>query len=69
LLNFFPIGYKVWLLHGVRIGVNVTYEAHVMSQEDNERIRANNPMCDMVNDAFGYHQYSNDMVNDRETSA
>ncbi|XP_068498400.1 uncharacterized protein [Phaseolus vulgaris] len=59
----------VWLLHGERIGVNVTYEAHVTSQEDNERIRANNPMCDMVDDAFGYHQYSNDMVNDRETSA
>jgi len=38
-----------------------------MSQEDIERIPANNPMCDMVNDAFVYHRYSNDMVDDRET--
>ena len=64
----FPIGYKVWLLHGERTSVNVTDEAHVMPQEDNERIFANNLMCDMVNDAFG-HQYNNDMLNDKEMSA
>jgi len=34
----FPRGYRVWLLHGERTRVNVTNEAHVMSQEDNERI-------------------------------
>jgi len=30
------------------------------------KVVVNNPMCDMVNDAFGYHQHSNDMVDDRE---
>ena len=47
----------------------MTNEARVMPQEDNERIVENHLMCDMVNDAFGHHQYSNDMVNDKETSA
>ena len=37
-----------------RIGVNVTDETRVMSQEDNERSLDNNLMCDMVNDVFGY---------------
>nr|XP_007153390.1 hypothetical protein PHAVU_003G031100g [Phaseolus vulgaris]ESW25384.1 hypothetical protein PHAVU_003G031100g [Phaseolus vulgaris] len=49
--------------------VIVTNEAHVMPQEDNKRIVVDNLMYDMVNKAFGHHQYSNDMVNDRETSA
>jgi len=26
-------------------------------------------MCDMVNDAFGYHQHNNDTVDDEEMSA
>ncbi|XP_068486941.1 uncharacterized protein [Phaseolus vulgaris] len=65
----FSSGYKVWLLYGERTRVNATDEAYVMPQEDNERIVVNNLMCDMVNDAFGHHQYSNDMVNDREPSA
>ena len=43
-------------------------EARVMPQ-DNERIFPYDPMCDMVNDAFGCHQYNNDMVDDREMSA
>jgi len=44
-------------------------EIHVMPQENNEVIPANNPMCDMINDAFGYHQYNDDMVDDKETGA
>ena len=36
----------------------MTDETRVMPQEDNE--------CDMVNDAFGYHQYSNDTVDNKE---
>ena len=35
-----------------------------MSQDDNERVLDNNSMCDMVKDAFGYHQHS--MMDDRE---
>jgi len=66
IVKSFPIGYTVWLLHGERIGVNVTNEARVMLQKDNERILVNKSMCDMVNDAFEYHQYRNDMVNDKE---
>jgi len=31
-------------------GVNVTNETRVMPQEDSEKILANNPMCDMVDD-------------------
>jgi len=62
ILKPFPKGYTMWLLHGERRGVNVTDETRVMSQEDNEI----NPMFDMVNDAFGYHQYNNDMVDDKE---
>jgi len=69
ILKPFPVGYKVWLLHRERTRVNVIDETHVMPQEDNERVFANNPMCDMVNDAFGYHQHSNDMVDDREMGA
>ena len=59
----------MWLLHGERIGVNVINETHLILQEDNERILANNLMCDMINDAFEYHQYSNDMVDDRKMGA
>jgi len=40
----------------------VTDETRVMPQEDNEI----NSMFDMVNDEFGYHQYSNDTVDDKE---
>jgi len=65
----FSCGYKVWLLHGERTGVNAIDETYVMPQEDNEKIVVNNLMCDMVNDAFGHHQYNNDMVNDREMNA
>jgi len=36
ILKPFPIGYKVWLLHGERTRLNVTNETHVMPQEDNE---------------------------------
>ena len=39
-----------------------------MLQEDNENILDNIMMCDMVNDAFGYLQHSNDKVDDREIS-
>jgi len=69
IVKHFSSGYKVWLLHGERIGINLTNEAHAMPQEDNERIDVTNLMCDMFNDAFGHHQCSNDMVNDRETGA
>ncbi|XP_027941160.1 uncharacterized protein LOC114194957 [Vigna unguiculata] len=65
----FPKGYTVWLLHGERKGANVTDEIHVMPRENDEVIPANNPMCDMINDAFGYHEYNDDMVDDRETGA
>jgi len=34
-----------------------------MSQDDNELILDNNSMCDMVKDAFEYHQHS--MMDDR----
>jgi len=68
ILKPFPIGYKVRLQHGERIGIYVTYETHVMLQEDNENILDNNPMCHMVNDAFGYHQHRNDKVDDRKIS-
>jgi len=68
ILKPFPIGYKVWLQHGERIGVYVTYETRVMPQEDNENILDNSLMWDMVNDAFGYHQHSNDKVDDKEIS-
>jgi len=44
----------------------VTDETRVMPQEDNEINPTNNLMFNMVNDAFGYHQYSNDMVDDKE---
>ena len=56
----------MWLLHRERRGTNVPDEIHVMPQENNEVIPANNPMCDMINDAFGYHQYNDDMVDDKE---
>jgi len=62
ILKPFPKGYTMWLLYGERRGVNVTDETRVMPQKDNEI----NPMFDMVNDAFGYHQYSNDTVDDKE---
>jgi len=65
----FPKGYLVWLLHGERRGENVTDEIHVMPQENDEIIPANNLRYDMINDAFGYHQYSDDMVDDRDTGA
>jgi len=39
-----------------------------MLQEDNERILNNNQMCDLVNEAFRYHQHRNDMLDDREMS-
>jgi len=42
ILKPFPIGYKVWLQHGERIGVNITHETRVMPQEYNERILDNN---------------------------
>ena len=44
----------------------MTDETRVMPQEDNEINPTNNLMFNMVNDAFGYHQYSNDMVDDKE---
>jgi len=62
ILKPFPKGYTMWLLHRKRRGVNVTDETRVMPQEDNEI----NLMFDMVNDSFGYHQYSNDTVDDKE---
>jgi len=73
ILNHFLIGYKVWLLHGEKKWLNISYErkwlnisdkTRVMSQDDNERVLDNNSMCDMVKDAFGYHQHS--MMDDRE---
>jgi len=68
ILKPFPIGYKVWLQYRERIRIYVTYETRVMLQEDNENILDNIMMCDMVNDAFGYLQHSNDKVDDREIS-
>ena len=65
----FPKGYTVWLLHGERKGADATDEIHVMLRENDEVIPANNPMHDMINDAFGYHEYNDDMVDDRETGA
>ena len=65
----FPKGYTVWLLHGERRGTNVPDEIHIMPQENDEVIFANNPMCDMINNAFGYHQYNDGMVDDKETGA
>jgi len=59
----------MWLLHGERRGANVLDEIHVMLQENDEVILANNPMCDMINGAFGYHQYNDGMVDDKKTSA
>jgi len=68
IIKHFSIGYKVWLPHEERIEANVTNETILMLQKDNERILANNLRRDMANDAFGYHQYSNVVMDDREMS-
>jgi len=47
----------------------VINETYVMPQEDNEKVLGHNSMCDMINETFGYHQYNNDVVNDREMGA
>nr|KYP46553.1 hypothetical protein KK1_031844 [Cajanus cajan] len=57
----FPKGYTFWLLHGETSCEQTTIETPLMSQQNEDKSPTNDPICDMVNDAFGNFVYNNDV--------
>ena len=60
----FPKGYTIWVRHGETSHADTIVETPLMSDEIQDRIVVNDPICDMVNDAFGHHPSNEDMEED-----
>nr|KYP50657.1 hypothetical protein KK1_027594 [Cajanus cajan] len=62
----FPKGYTFWLLHGETSCEQTTVETPLMLQQNEYKGPSNDPICDMVNDAFGHFVYNNDVEDDED---
>ncbi|XP_020209008.1 uncharacterized protein LOC109793945 [Cajanus cajan] len=66
ILKPFPKGYTFWLLHGETSCVQNIVETPTIPQQNEDRVVVDDPICDMVNDAFGNFVYNDNVVNDED---